>query len=94
MTAFSNHTEFEYWSENWCGRCTKDDMGLAPEGTYCPILELPMCENRVPPEWSPGTDDLRDRYHCSGFEAGGRNEPGRLPVSVIDLDTAAVVSAE
>ena len=65
MTAFSNGFEHEAWSANWCDRCSKDQM----DGPFCPILDEVFMENTVPPQWSPGTDDLRDRYHCSEFEA-------------------------
>lgn len=68
MTAFSNSTEFEVWSYNWCERCTKDEKGGAAEGVYCPILDTVLLQNEVPPQWSPGTDDYRDRYHCSEFQ--------------------------
>ncbi|ASD50881.1 hypothetical protein PBI_LUCKY2013_171 [Mycobacterium phage Lucky2013] len=66
LTAFSNSTEFEVWSINWCGRCVRDEY--ADSGFGCPILDTIYLENRVPPEWSEGTDDPRDRYHCSEFE--------------------------
>jgi hypothetical protein len=69
-SAFSNGTEFEVWQANWCNRCTKDDVGYAPEGVFCPILGSAICTNEVPPEWFPGSDDYRDRYHCIGFENG------------------------
>lgn len=68
MTAFSNGTEFDVWIPNWCGRCIKDHLGLAPEETYCPILSNVMADNEVPAQWTPGTDDYRDRYHCTEFE--------------------------
>lgn len=68
MTAFSNGFEFDCWSAGWCKMCIKDDSGEAAEGVYCPIVSGVMLNNEVPPEWSPGTDDLRDRYHCSQFE--------------------------
>lgn len=68
MTAFSNGTEFEIWATEWCYRCTKDDLGRGELGTYCPILSDVMALNEVPEQWSLGTDDLRDRYHCSEFE--------------------------
>lgn len=68
MTAFSNDTEFQYWAENWCKKCIKDDLGLAPLDTWCPILSITLAGNEVPPAWTPGTDDLRDRYHCKEFE--------------------------
>lgn len=66
--AFSNGFEYDAWTANWCHRCTKDETGTAPDGVYCEILNLALCGGEVPPEWSPGTDDLRDRYHCSEFE--------------------------
>lgn len=68
MTAFSNNFEFDAWQANWCGRCVKDDIGFAPLGTHCPILTKVMMDNTTPDQWSPGTDDLRDRYHCKVFE--------------------------
>lgn len=67
MTAFSNGFEYDCWSANWCHRCIRDESGGAPEGTYCPILSGVMLTNEVAPEWTPGTDDLRDRYHCWAF---------------------------
>lgn len=67
MTAFSNGFEFDSWNPNWCGRCQKDEMGSAEEGTFCSILGVALLDNRVPDEWTAGTDDLRDRYHCSEF---------------------------
>lgn len=70
MSAFSNGSEFDAWEPNWCGKCTKDYMGTAPAETYCPILSYVMLENEIPKEWTPGTDDLRDRYHCKEFEDG------------------------
>ena len=63
MSAFSNGFEHESWAANWCNRCTKDDG----ESVFCPILSDVFLTNEVPPQWSPGTDDLRDRYHCSEF---------------------------
>lgn len=81
MTAFSNGFEHECWSANWCYKCTKDEIGLAPKGIYCAILTDVMADNTVPPQWTPGTDDLRDRYHCSEFRgksspAGGGRQGG------------------
>jgi hypothetical protein len=64
MSAFSNGFEFDCWSANWCDRCIKDDG----ESVFCPILSDVMLNNEVPPQWTPGTDDLRDRYHCSEFQ--------------------------
>lgn len=63
MTAFSNGTEFEIWSANWCGNCAKDDG----ETVFCPILDTVFCDSEVPPQWSGMSDGLGD-YHCSQFE--------------------------
>lgn len=67
MTAFSNGFEFDNWAPNWCFKCVKDDL----ESVFCPILSDVMLENEVPAQWGLGTDDLRDRYHCSEFELRG-----------------------
>ena len=69
VTAFSNGFEFEAWSEDWCNRCVKDGMGAGDEGQFCSLLTEVMASNEVPEQWSAGSDDLRDRYHCSEFEA-------------------------
>lgn len=68
MTAFSNGFEYDAWSRSWCKSCIKDDSGEAPEGVYCPILSEVMLNNEIPTQWTLGTDDLRDRYHCSEFQ--------------------------
>jgi hypothetical protein len=70
MTAFSNGSEYDAWTAHWCRKCARDEVGTAPEGTYCPILSDVIVENKVPPQWSPGTNDLHDRYHCSEFVTG------------------------
>jgi hypothetical protein len=70
MTAFSNHSEYDAWASHWCAKCARDEIGTAPEGTHCPILNTAILENKVPPQWSPGSNDLHDRYHCSKFVTG------------------------
>ena len=65
MSAFSNGFEYESWAANWCDRCVRD-RDAAYVG--CPIMDEVFLENVVPKQWTPGTDDLRDRYHCSEFE--------------------------
>lgn len=67
MTAFSNHSEFDSWSARWCKRCARDEIGTAPAGTYCRILNQATLDNKVPPEWTPGRSD---RYHCREFVTG------------------------
>lgn len=65
MTAFSNGFEWDAWSANWCDRCTKDEVLPG-----CRLLDVALVEERIPAEWSPGNDDLGDRYHCSEFQEG------------------------
>lgn len=69
MTAFSNGFEYDHWVSNWCRRCAKDEIGKGPDSQFCAILSDVMADNKVPEQWTPGTDDLRDRYHCKEFEA-------------------------
>ena len=64
--AFSNGFEYESWRDNWCDRCIND------VNYDCPIVAVAVIDDAVPGQWSPGTDDLRDRYHCSEFK--GRDE--------------------
>lgn len=66
MTAFSSGFEFDSWSANWCWECVRD--ADAESGLGCPILAEVFIDNAAPRQWSPGTDDLCDRYHCSEFE--------------------------
>lgn len=70
MTAFSNGSEYDAWSAHWCRKCARDETGTAPEGTYCSILGVALLDNKVPKEWTPGRDDLHDRYHCQEFRTG------------------------
>ena len=69
-TAFSNHSEYEVWSARWCAQCARDELGTAPEGTFCPILNVALLDNRVPLEWTKGPDDPHNRYRCSEFVTG------------------------
>lgn len=62
---FSNGYEWDCWSSRWCMRCQREDV--------CPILDNVFLNEVVPPEWTPGTDDLYDRYHCSMFLGSDRN---------------------
>lgn len=87
--AFSNSTEWECWSYNWCERCLRDapfrNMG---KGSGCPIILVAMLGEKTPAEWleqprdEEGRYSLTDRYHC--IEAkfpgdGGSGEPRPKP---------------
>jgi hypothetical protein len=61
MTAFSNGSEWEIWSHNWCNQCKKDDW---PDKS-CSILEGVMIDNIIPVEFT--VLSLGD-YACKEFE--------------------------
>lgn len=77
--AFSNGTEFEMWSENWCSRCTRDT-----EDNPCDILTVALVLGDRPVEWLPQPSESypRDAYHCVMFK--GPDEPGGEPAPVPD----------
>lgn len=61
-TPFSNGTEFDCWSENWCQRCRHLDA--------CPLLDVAFIEEKTPAQWQdwePGS--LGNQYTCTEFEA-------------------------
>ncbi len=58
--AFSNSTEFDMWSPQWCGRCVKDDG----ESVFCPILNEALLGETTPTQW---TRTGLSNYTCSGF---------------------------
>jgi hypothetical protein len=77
IPAFSNGSEGEAWTGNWCGRCLRDapfrNMG---KGTGCPLLMISLL-SRTPAEWLDGPRDehgrysMADQYHCIEFKAPG-----------------------
>lgn len=79
--AFSNGTEWDVWSSEWCSRCVNDT------DDNCPLILVAMM-GRTPSEWfeqprgERGLICLEDRYHCVEFrdedDPGGR-EPEPLP---------------
>jgi hypothetical protein len=59
---FSNGTEFDAWSENWCARCRHEET--------CPLLDVVFIEEKTPGQWQdrePGS--LGNQYTCTEFEA-------------------------
>lgn len=78
--AFSNGTEWEIWSANWCDRCLVEAPfrnGLKG-ATGCPLIVTAMSE--VPAEWftpEPGTSS--DRYRCLNFKGPGGRSPEPRP---------------
>jgi hypothetical protein len=93
--AFSNGTEWECWSYNWCGRCLRDapfrNMG---KGSGCPLVLLAMCGEQTPAEWleQPWGENgpPLDRYHCiearfPGGGGGGEPRPRPEPPSMDGL---------
>lgn len=55
--AFSNGSMFEDWQRYNCQRCTKDEDGTAPEGTYCELISLGFM-HEVVPEWVADPDGV------------------------------------
>lgn len=86
---FSNGTEWECWSANWCDRCAVDAPfrnGIAGRG--CRLIEVAVISGRTPAEWfeqpidEQGRTSLSDRYHCVAFRSqggGGGGEPRPRP---------------
>jgi hypothetical protein len=77
-SAFSNGTEWECWSANWCDRCIHDKPARqGDEGNGCPLILIGFC-GRTPLEWMEHERfSLGDRYHCIEFrdEDDGPTEP-------------------
>lgn len=72
MSAFSNGTEWDYWSNRWCMTCRHDGMGVRgnhPDGgRMCPIITTAICTPETPVEWVAGdTNGLADRYACTKY---------------------------
>lgn len=61
---FSNGTEWEIWSYNWCHNCTKDSEELVDQGKGCPHI-LTALIGEKPKEW---TEVDMGWYECSDFE--------------------------
>lgn len=84
---FSNSTEGDAWTANWCDRCAHD-AGAPDDG--CPILLVGLM-GKTPAEWLPG-DRLRlgDSYRCEEFRKARRKPPavvdvpGQLPLFTED----------
>lgn len=82
--AFSNSTEYEMWSVNWCDRCLREapfrNMG---RGSGCPILGVAVLEQKTPAEWLEQPSDRypQDAFHCIEFKGpgGGGGEPRPRP---------------
>jgi hypothetical protein len=74
---FSNGTEFDIWSANWCARC-RHDAGYSdatPE-KGCPLLPAALCGERIP-EWLLNDEYVGDpvrRVTCLNFR--DRDDPG------------------
>lgn len=74
--AFSNHTEWELWSYNWCDRCRNDSPEMVDRGEGCPIILAALCQV-TPSEWLEQSGPSVDRYHCVEFR--DREDPGPPP---------------
>jgi len=77
--AFSNGTQFEMWSYNWCDRCQRDAIFRnTGKGSGCKILCGVMATNEVPAEWLV-QDEIHADYHCIEFRAPGSGNPEPRP---------------
>lgn len=78
---FSNGTEGEMWTANWCDRCVHDKP--ARQDRYedaCGIFTLALT-HKVPAEWIKqewvGDKPPADRYHCVEFRDENEGPPPR-----------------
>jgi hypothetical protein len=72
---FSNGTEYEIWSANWCDQCTV--------GIECPIAALALLAEKTPTEWMWQPAGSPDRYHCIEFRDKD-SEPSPEPQPIPD----------
>lgn len=85
---FSNSTEGDAWTANWCDRCSHDKD--APDNG-CPILLVGLM-GKTPAEWQPGDRLLLGQtYRCTEFrrrrEEPPRQVPGQLALFVAEEGT-------
>jgi hypothetical protein len=72
--AFSNGTEGEAWTENWCERCVHDSPELVDRGEGCPLIMVALM-GRTPGEWLRQEGfRLGDQYRCVEFR--DQDDPG------------------
>lgn len=76
---FSNHTDWEIWSYNWCERCRNDSPALIDQGKGCPLILVALMGKR-PTEWLDGEGP--SKYTCVEFRSeddGPGPEPQPIP---------------
>jgi hypothetical protein len=78
--AFSNGTQWEIWSYNWCERCKNNDEETE---LWCPIITVALLHEGTPAEWTepePDSGVLAD-YVCTEFDERreGDDEPEPEP---------------
>lgn len=85
-SAFSNSTEWDIWSANWCDRCTKDaDFQAGKSELGCDLILIAMCGDEIPAAWMDTEPGCHDRYRCIEFRStddgngGDDPEPKPLP---------------
>lgn len=79
---FSNSTDREIWTYNWCENdCVHDaeyQAGRSNEG--CPLALVSMLD-RTPREWIPGPDEYcGDKYMCVMYRHIDEDDPDPKPV--------------
>lgn len=91
---FSNHTQWEIWSANWCCRCREDGMGVGKDDPQCELITVAVCYGRTPLEWLTANPDggVPGDYHCINFRS--RDNPpdwGREPRPIPDAPGQAAL---
>lgn len=72
MSAFSNGTEWDCWSANWCNRCVHDQN--IDEGGCILILQA-LLDHGTPEEWVPDQpNSLGNQYICTKFQRSDDHE--------------------
>lgn len=77
---FSNSTDWEIWSYNWCERCRNDSPALVDKGEGCPLILVALMGKR-PSEWLDG--ECPSKYTCVEFR-DQNDGPGPEPQPIPD----------
>jgi len=82
-SAFSNNSQWDIWSGNWCDRCINDSPEKVDRGEGCPLIAVSLFEQKTPAAWmEPEDRSAGDRYHCIYFrdeDEGPDPEPTPIP---------------
>jgi hypothetical protein len=87
VPAFSNSTQWDIWSDEWCARCQHDVDADGVDGEGCPVSSAAMF-GRTPVEWLRQPEGSKvGRFRCTEFVPRGEvavDAPAEpAPVSVL-----------